>query len=808
MLNKIITWYVNFSARFTTVLFVIFIILFGLSIYFVKNNFVVDSDLAAMFDGKNENVKRLKTVTERIGTFETFLVVAKSDSFDKNLKFMEELSEKIKVLKEVSSVELKKDTEYIEKHALLYIPLEDLKENQKLIQKKIASQVESALSLESDKTTEKTKDSELKDTIASIKKKASERKKKFDLSPYFTTDDGNYLALKVRPSGKDTDAKNLTKAMTAIQSKIDEIQPAHPGVQAEIGGELLHKVKEVKSLNKGLLFSTAACVILLSLIIMWFFRSFAAFFIVILPLSVGILAAIAVTILLIGVFNIVSAFSFTVLYGLGIDFGIHLLSRYGEKKQTEPDPHKCMEITCIDTFPSIISGALTTAVAFLTIYFIDFKGFSDYGLVAFIGIVTSLFAFFLFFPVFVLLLEKTGKLKVNARKITILETTYHFFYLHKKTVLIISGIITALSLVALVEIPFEYDLKKLSYKVDESYENSIVKQYETKIVSEKRDTRSRGRAAIYLTESREDAAVVTDILRDMQKSGTDGGRIEGFYSLSTFIPTDSEEKLKIIKSMKRTIERKIAILSDDDRNLVEKELMPYLSVDTPVEEELLPDWIKKLLSEKDGTLGKFVIVMISGNYKDMKEVSEIKNTLGTLEKDGKEYLLSSPFLLLADVDEVIHKDVPILSFFSLLVVFITLLIMFRSLRHSIFLSIPLLASILWMFGAAFVFDVKLNLFNMIIVPTMLGTGIDSSIHIFDRFIKSGFDRSAIPEILNHTGGAVLFSSITTLVGFMSLVFSSHNGMISIGVIASLGIAMATIVNLTVFPLVMEKGKKK
>lgn len=807
MLNKVITGYVKFAAKHSAVLFAVFIILFGLSIYFVKHNFVVDSDLAAMFDGKNENVKRLKEVTERIGTFETFLVVARSDSFDKNLKFMEELFAKVSGLPEVSSVELKKDTEYIEKHAMLFIPLEELKENQKLIQKKIADQVEKALSLEGNGDSERSSGGELKNTINSIKEKAQARKKKFDLSPYFTTDDGKYLALKVRPSGKDTDANNLTKTITAIQSQIDSLKLSHPGVEAEIGGELLHKVKEVKSLNKGLAMSIAACVIILSLIIMWFFRSFSSFFIIMLPLSVGILAAISVTIVLIGTFNIVSAFSFTVLYGLGIDFGIHLLSRYGEKKHLYPYPEKCMEITCIDTFPSIISGALTTAVAFLTIYFIDFKGFSDYGLVAFIGITTALVAFFLFFPVFVLLLEKTGKLNIDPRKITILEHIYLFFYRHRKTVLVVSAVITVLSALALYEIPFEYDLMKLSYKIDEGPENSIVKQYQKLIREQSRDSRSRGRAAIYLTESREDAQTVTEMLREMQKNGSDKGRIEGVFSLSTFIPSDSDEKLRIIKSIRRTIERKINILPEEDRSLVETELMPYLSVDTPVEEEKLPAWVKKMLSEKDGTMGSFVIVLISGNYKDMKVVSEIKNTFGTLENNGKRFYLSSPFLLLADVDEVIHEDVPLLSLFSLLVVIATLLVMFRSFRHSVFLSIPLLASILWMFGAAFIFDAKLNLFNMIIVPTMLGTGIDSSIHIFDRFIKSGYDRNAIPGILNHTGGAVLFSSITTLVGFMSLVFSSHNGMISIGVIAALGIAMATIVNLTVFPLVMEKGKR-
>lgn len=809
MFDGLMRKYVRFAGRNTIVLSLIFVVIFGLAIYFVKNNFIVDSDLAAMFEGSNENVKRLKEVTDRIGTFETFLIIAKSDSFDKNLKFMEELSGKIKELKEVSSVELKKDTEYIEKHAMLFVPLEELEQNLRTVNEKIAIQVKDAISIdENSRIKGEDGSSELRGTIESIKKKAFERKKKFDINPYFTTDDGTFLAMKVRPTGNDTDAKNLIKVIAAIQNSIDETVHVHPGVQVEIGGELLHKVNEVKSLNKDLLFTIILCVVLLSLIIIWYFKSFAALLIVMFPLSAGILSAVSITILIIKVFNIVSAFSFTILYGLGIDFGIHLLSRYGEKKEKGENVVDCMERTVSDVFPSIISGALTTAVAFLTIYFIDFKGFSDYGLVAFIGIVTSLFAYFFFFPVFVLALEKIRNLDIRPGRITLLEKLYLSFLKERKKVLAFSLLLTVLSVFAFFNIPFEHDLMKLSYKIDEDHNNSIVSQYKERIKIENRDSRSRGRVAIYLTDNREDASTVAELLNEMKRSGNDDGKLESVFSIKSFLPDHQQEKLRVISRIKRTIERKIELFSDSDRELLEKEIMPYLSVETEIKEELLPGWAKAMLSEKDGETGNFVIALISGNYKDMRTVSKIKDMFGTLKDKGKEFKMTAPFLLLADVDEVINRDVPLMALFAMIVVIATLLIMFRSVHHAVSLFIPLTVSILWMFGAAWLFDIRFNLFNMIIVPTMIGTGIDSSIHIFDRFLKSGFDRSAIPEILNRTGGAVFFSSLTTLIGFFSLVFSSHQGMVSIGMIASLGIIMATLVNLTIFPLVMGKGKGK
>ena len=807
MLDRLMRKYVVYAGKHTVIISLIFVLIFGFAIYFAKNNFIVDSDLAAMFEGGNENVKRLKKVTERIGTFETFLVVSKSDSFENNLKFMEDLAQRIVKLEEIESAELKKETEYIEKHALLFVPLEELEENLRTVNEKIADQVKEVLSIEEGGSRKKgTDSSELRETIESIKKNAIDRKKRFDLNPYFTTDDGTFLAMKVRPTGNDTNAKNLIQVIAAIQNSIDETVVSHENVQVEIGGELLHKVKEVKSLNKDLLFTILICVVLLSIVIIWYFRSIAALFIVMFPLSAGILSAVSITILIIEVFNIVSAFSFVILYGLGIDFGIHLLSRYGENKEKEKNPAKCMEITIADVFPSIISGALTTAVAFLTIYFIDFKGFSDYGLVAFTGIITSLFAYFLFFPVFVFVLEKIKDLSINPRRITILEKLHLLFLKERRKVLVFSLFLTVLSTAAFFNIPFEYDLMKLSYKIDEDNKNSIVAQYKEKIGNENRDSRSRGRVAIYLTENRDESKVVADILTEMKRSGSDDGRLEAVFSIQSFLPADQQEKLRVISRIKRTIERKIELFSTEDRELLETEIMPYLSVESEIREELLPDWAKKMLSEKDGDFGNFVIALISGNYKDMRTVSAIKEKLGTLEHEGNEFKMTAPFLLLADVDEVINRDVPVMALFAMIVVITTLLIMFRSFHHAVALFIPLIVAVIWMFGAAWLFDIRFNLFNMIIVPTMIGTGIDSSIHIFDRFLKSGFDRSAIPEILNRTGGAVFFSSLTTLIGFFSLIFSSHQGMVSIGMIASLGIIMATLVNLTIFPLVMGRGK--
>jgi predicted RND superfamily exporter protein len=99
---------------------------------------------------------------------------------------------------------------------------------------------------------------------------------------------------------------------------------------------------------------------------------------------------------------------------------------------------------------------------------------------------------------------------------------------------------------------------------------------------------------------------------------------------------------------------------------------------------------------------------------------------------------------------------------------------------------------------------------MIVIPTVIGTGIDSAIHIYHRYRTSS--NESMVENLKNTGGAVFFSSLTTLVGFGSVAFAAHKGLQSIGIMASIGIITVTLVNLVFFPVIIvfiqERFQKK
>ena len=219
-----------------------------------------------------------------------------------------------------------------------------------------------------------------------------------------------------------------------------------------------------------------------------------------------------------------------------------------------------------------------------------------------------------------------------------------------------------------------------------------------------------------------------------------------------------------------------------------------------MEKEKLPDWITDKLSLKDGSSDRFIMVALGGNKSDVNDVMRIIDEFGTIHGNINKYRLLGSYMLLSEIKKVIEYHVPLAIVFAFCSVFIVLVLLYRSFVNAFVVFLPLAAGILWMILAAVLCGIKFNVFNMIIIPTVIGTGIDSAIHIYYRY-RSAPDKML--ENLKNTGGSVFYSSLTTLVGFGSVALAKHKGLQSIGIMASIGIIMVTLVNLVFFPVIIR-----
>jgi predicted RND superfamily exporter protein len=91
--------------------------------------------------------------------------------------------------------------------------------------------------------------------------------------------------------------------------------------------------------------------------------------------------------------------------------------------------------------------------------------------------------------------------------------------------------------------------------------------------------------------------------------------------------------------------------------------------------------------------------------------------------------------------------------------------------------------------------IEINMFNLIVIPSVIGIGIDNALHIYHRYLERG--PGSLRFVLRHTGAAALLASLTTGVGFGSSLVSHHLGLRCLGTLAIIGISF-TLISATVF----------
>ena len=121
--------------------------------------------------------------------------------------------------------------------------------------------------------------------------------------------------------------------------------------------------------------------------------------------------------------------------------------------------------------------------------------------------------------------------------------------------------------------------------------------------------------------------------------------------------------------------------------------------------------------------------------------------------------------------------------------------LWRNIATVLLISIPIAFAALLTPVVGTLIGISLNFANVIVIPLLLGIGIDSSIHLVHRH----HDTATTALLHTSTARAVVLSALTTLASFGTLAFTSHPGMSSLGQLLTLGIALMLLSNLLLLP---------
>src|SRR5690606_15841476 len=203
--------------------------------------------------------------------------------------------------------------------------------------------------------------------------------------------------------------------------------------------------------------------------------------------------------------------------------------------------------------------------------------------------------------------------------------------------------------------------------------------------------------------------------------------------------------------------------------------------------EDIPPMIRNKFTEQDGSVGKLVVIEppLIGDQWNINDliglISMIRNITDSVDPGAP---VAGDLPVTADLIGAIQTDAPPATLFAFLAVFLLVIVLFRRIQSILWVSLALLVGVLWMAGLLIFLDIKINVLNFIALPITFGIGVDYGVNIFQRYRTE--KEGDIENAILHTGGAVGLASLTTIIGYGSLMIAGNQAFVSFGLLAVIG----------------------
>lgn len=787
---------------------------------FYASKLTIDTDIANLLPKDNPNVLALEQLQETVGGETEMQVAIKSPSFEANKAFAEALIPKSLELfysryedYYFKRAEYKKDTEIIKNNALYLASDEELDDIIFWLEDEIYAAKEEANPFYIDFEDEE-EDDEGGD-------QADEFRQSYETlvpSEYPVNEDSTIMVIKFFPTGSKSDIKYLEDMFVAYDSLITALNPAsfHPEMQVQFGGRLKRHLEELTSIMDDVIGSFASGISSVILLVMLYFflkkyihyrkgeksgkytiwshiiRMPIPVLIIGLPLIFSLIWTFGITYFYLGMLNTMTSVLFVILFGLGIDYGIHFYARYIELRSSGLTVEEAIYSTNEKTGEAIFVSAFTTAAALFVLMFAQFRGFSEFGFISGTGILLALITMLYVLPALLVIFERFNLILFSEADETHDISPHRYPF---SRVIVVAGLVLSTVVIGFSNrLEFEYDFGKLEPRFPE-YEKfrEVAGQVGS---SDKRNP------AYIIADSDLEVELLINAFRDKVEADTASPTIQSIESLQERFPSTEEEsdyKLEKIAEIRDLLNDPL-IVNHDGEDL--DNLRRAAQSREPLTIDQIPDYLKSRFVTKDGEVGRFVIIYPSVGLSDGRKSIAFKDDVAEIRiSNGKTYHAASTSIVAASMLDLMRTESPYMVAATFLMIMLFMYYTFRSVKWSVIAMLPLVVGLLWMFGLMILFDLQFNFYNLVVLPAILGIGEDSGVHLAHRYREEG--KNSMWAVLSSTGQHITMGSVTTMLGFSGLLFVSHPGLRSLGEMAVLGIGMTLLTSLTFLPALIQ-----
>uniref|UniRef100_UPI00055AFA13 MMPL family transporter n=1 Tax=Methylobacter sp. BBA5.1 TaxID=1495064 RepID=UPI00055AFA13 len=133
---------------------------------------------------------------------------------------------------------------------------------------------------------------------------------------------------------------------------------------------------------------------------------------------------------------------------------------------------------------------------------------------------------------------------------------------------------------------------------------------------------------------------------------------------------------------------------------------------------------------------------------------------------------------------------------ALAAIVLVLLLTQRNIKNTLLILLPLLMTAILTGASTVIMDNPFNFANIIIIPLLFGLGVDGGIYIMYRLRNPAEEASVLRT---STARGVVFSGLTTLCSLVSMAFTPHLGLASMGQLLAIGLILTIVCTLIILP---------
>ncbi len=589
-------------------------------------------------------------------------------------------------------------------------------------------------------------------------------------------------------SGQGGDGELLSRVQADVAS-LGFPDAYAPGLTLGYAGDVAAQVEELEGLKDDLGLSGLLVILLVCGSVAWFFRSLSAIAILAVPLFVGTVCAFAVVALpplSIHTLNTNTAFLGAIVIGNGINTGIILLARYQEEQARGRGQREALCEALAGTWRPTLGAATAASAAYGSLIFTEFRGFNQFGWIGGFGM---LFCWLTAFTLGPLVIWSWGgslgaRAMRRARNHGWSEGAARLVTERPRVVLVATLALFALCLVGVglrradwLETDFGNLRRRDSFTSGE--------QHWSKHLDATLGTYLTPSAV--LAPDAESAARIEEEVKALKENGRAGELIASVRSVRDVLRTDRDASREVARELRAVLTPKIrSELQPDERERLERAtgergLGPLALSDVP--EPFLTG-----LREHDGSVDRSVLVfpkLGSGTWDTARTAAYATDLREVAARaGGLDAVVGGSILLTSDILTAMEQDGPRATLVALAVVLIVMLVALRSVKLAGAAMLSLVVGIALMLGAMAWCGLKVNFANFVALPITFGVAADYSLNVLKRGQQGGVQE--IGRLVAGTGGAVALCSVTTIIGFGSLLVANNLGLFSFGAFAVAG----------------------